>query len=233
MTPSAYRTCSTLQAAGGQGTQQLRFRPRQLEPGQPIRPLQHDHLPVMDRGDVRPRRRREQREGLGHIVRRRTPQPGEAEPVLARLGEPPLDFGDFVPRELEEVRCRNETASLRKAATLRAEVDDRRRLWAGRAGSPSVVARTRSRLPPPDHRRGVGRPDVVPRLQVRRGLGEPDGDARLAERLEIGVIRYVVAEVIAQSAASPIGLCPKERKLPCRAGPAKCRHSVSPSGLAP
>ena len=94
-----------LQAARGQGLQQLRFRPRQLEPGHPIRPFQHDHLPVMDRGDVRPRRRREQRKGLGHIARRWTPKPGEAEPVLARLGKPPLAFRRFRPAKLEEVGC--------------------------------------------------------------------------------------------------------------------------------
>lgn len=76
---------------------------RFLKPSGPVRALQHDHLPVVDGRDIRPRSRGQQRERLatfGH----RTPEPGEAEPFLASLRKLPPLLRRFGPGELEKMR---------------------------------------------------------------------------------------------------------------------------------
>jgi hypothetical protein len=85
-------------------------------------------LPIVNWRDVRAGVRRQQRERLPCPVWHRPPQACEAKPVLACPGEFPFRLRGFCSGELEEVRCRNETASFRKAPPLGAEIDDRRSL---------------------------------------------------------------------------------------------------------
>src|SRR5689334_23927781 len=129
--------------------------------------------------------------------RHRTPQAGEAEPVVSRLGELPFRLRRLRAGELEEVRRRYEAPCLRKSPTLRAEVDDRRAFCSSGREAPSQLCEPEAVLHLPDHRSGVGRPYVVTGLQVRCSPGKADGDPGLAERLEIGRIRYVVAIIVA------------------------------------
>jgi hypothetical protein len=42
-----------VQAFGGKGTEQVGLRPGQIEPGQPIRAVEDNHMPIVDRRDVR------------------------------------------------------------------------------------------------------------------------------------------------------------------------------------
>jgi hypothetical protein len=97
--------------AGGQRPEQLRFRPRQIKPGEPIRPIEHHHLPVVDRRYVGTGLRRQQRERLARAIEHRLPQPGEAEPILAHLGELRLGLRRLPAGELEEVRSRDQAAA--------------------------------------------------------------------------------------------------------------------------
>jgi hypothetical protein len=102
-----------------------------LKPSRPIRTLQDNHLPVMNRRDIRPRCRRQQCECFAS-VRHRTPQPRKAEPVLASLREFPFLLRRFGPGKLEEMRRRDQTSADRKPTPLRAKIDDRRAFRPGR-----------------------------------------------------------------------------------------------------
>ena len=84
----------------------------------------------------------------------RAPEAGEAEPVRFRVGE------------LEEVRCRDETASFREVPPLGAEIDDRRSLRPRRRKAPAQLHQLAPLLPPAKNGCGFGRPDIVARLKI-------------------------------------------------------------------
>lgn len=91
-----------LQTPGWQRTKQVGLIAANFEPSRPVRALRYDHLPVMDRRNVRAGLGRQQAKGcasLGHW----TPQPGEAEPVLTGHREFPFRVGRLGAGELEEV----------------------------------------------------------------------------------------------------------------------------------
>ena len=52
-------------------------------------------------------------------------------------------------------------------------------------------------LPPSKDGRGLGRPDIVAGFEIGGRCREYDGGADLAERLQIGAIGHVIAEIVA------------------------------------
>ena len=144
---------------------------------------------------------RQQGEGIARPVRHRPPQTGEAEPLLARLGELPFRFRRRRPRELEEMRGGHEAPTVREAPPLGAEVDDWRALGPGRREAPAKLGELDPGIGLPDHGRDFSGPDVRPRLKVGRCHRKAHRNARLAERFQIGAVRDVVAVVVAHRLA--------------------------------
>jgi hypothetical protein len=120
-------------------TKQVRFRPGEIEPGQPILAVENDHLSIVNGRDVGAGIGCEQRERLPFPVGHRSPEAGEAEPVLGRLGKFPLRFRRFRSGELEEVRGGNEAPPFREASPFGAEIDDRRSLRPCRRKPPTQL----------------------------------------------------------------------------------------------
>ena len=76
-------------------------------------------LPVVDGRNVRAGFGRQESEDVSGTVGHRTPEAGEAKPLLAGLGELPFRFRRFRAGELEEVRGRHKTAPFGEAPTFR------------------------------------------------------------------------------------------------------------------
>jgi hypothetical protein len=131
------------QAPGGERAKQIGFRPGEIEPGEPVRVVEDDHLPIVNGRDVRTGFGREQRKGVRCPVWHRTPQAGEAEPVFSY-------FGEF--------RRRDEASTFGEPSTLGAEVDDRRSLRP-RAGGLPIETPFGTLVSPnitPDRETGIG-----------------------------------------------------------------------------
>ena len=125
------------------------------------------------------------------------PQAGEAEPVFSCFGEFPLRFGRFRPRELEEMRRRDEALTFGEPSTLGAEVDDRRSLRPRRRKTPPQLHKFDPLLTPAENRCGLGRQDVVSGFQIGGGFREYYGRADLAEGLHIGAVGHIISKVVA------------------------------------
>jgi hypothetical protein len=84
------------QASGGKRAKQVGVRPGEIEPGQPVRTVEDDHLPIVNGRDVGTGLGREEREGLppSGIGRQMPAKQNQSSPALVNFH---FDFGDFVP----------------------------------------------------------------------------------------------------------------------------------------
>src|SRR6185437_14387315 len=153
-----------------------------------VLPVEDGDLPVVIGLDVRAGRQSQHGEGFADRLVE-TPEPGDAKPGLAYLGEQPLVFSLllFVSRigELVEAVGGNEAASGREFAALRAEIVHRLAVRPGPAPTPlHQVARLRLAPNRAHDRRGIRDSDILARLDVRLALGEADFDSGLRETVE-------------------------------------------------
>src|SRR5207248_10406478 len=186
-----------LQAAAGKGAEQLLFQAGQVEPRQPFRLLQYDHLPVVDRRDVGAGLDGEERECVAAAIGHRAPQPRKAEPVLADLCELPLRFWRLRASELEEMGGRDQATAFREASAFGTEVDDRRSLGPGRRKAPAQLHQLDPILAAPKYRSKLDRKSVVARLEIRGSARQHDRRADLAECCPIIAVWNVLRVIIA------------------------------------
>jgi len=149
-----------------------RTRPKQLlfwlsgiEPGRPLTPVEDDHLSVVDGRDVRPGRTGEHSENSGAVLDR-TPNARDAEPILPSLRESPLGLRIAGPGEFIKMRSGHQASTVRKAAPLRAHVDDGRAFGASGRKAPFELHELRPILGGPDDGGPIGWPDIIPRFEV-------------------------------------------------------------------
>src|SRR4029077_14887400 len=93
---------------------------------------------------------------------------------------------------------RDEAAPFWKPAGLGAEIYDRRSLGPRRPKAPPQLRQFDTILTAAKDGSGLGRPDVVARLQIRGCCGEYHGQADLAEGLQVGTVGHVISKVVAQ-----------------------------------
>jgi hypothetical protein len=153
----------------------------------------------MDQRNVLARVSCQQGECCSAVVHR-TPEAGEAEPVLAGLGEFPFRLRRLCAGEVVEKRGGHQTATDRKAATLRAEIDDRRSFWSSRWEAPPEFSElVRPVFESPDHGGLIGRPDIFAWFEVWGCVRPCHGDAGLTKRREVVAIGDVVAVIVAHT----------------------------------
>jgi hypothetical protein len=140
---------------------------------------------------------------------------------LACLGEFPLRLRRFRAGELEEMRGWDEAPTIREPAPLGAEIDDRRSLGPRRREPPAQLHQLDAVLSPSKYGPGLGRPDVVARLQIRSCSWDYHRGADLAESLQIGTVGHVIAEVVAhgQTLDYQPDSGPESRRTPCTRAP--------------
>ena len=163
------------QTPGGQRSEQLGFRFGEVEPRKPVRLLQDDHLPIVDRRYIGTGLGREECERVAATVGHRAPQSRKAEPVLAGLGELPLRFRGLRAGELEEVRRRDKAAPFREPAPLGTEIDHRCALGPRRREAPTQLNQLHPMLPPPKNGCRLCRPDVIAGFKIGAAVGKTTG----------------------------------------------------------
>src|SRR4051794_40588932 len=94
------------------------------------------------------------------------------------------------------MRGGHEAPAVWEASLLRSHIDDRRPLRSARGKSPTQLHQFGAILPQPNDRSHIGRPDVVPRLEIGRTARSENTELGVAERLQVGAVGDLVAVVI-------------------------------------
>src|SRR3954465_2651383 len=94
------------------------------------------------------------------------------------------------------MRGGHEAPAMRKAPFLRSHIDDRRPLRSARGKSPTQLPQLGAVLSQPNDRSHIGRPDVVPRLQIGRTARSENTELRVAERVQVGAVGDLIAVII-------------------------------------
>src|SRR5438477_7647320 len=95
------------------------------------------------------------------------------------------------------MRGRDQAAPFWEPAALGTEIDHRRPLGPGRWEPPAQLHQLHAVLAASKNGRGLGRPDVLPRLEIWGCCREDDRRANLTECFQIGAVWNMVTEVVA------------------------------------
>jgi hypothetical protein len=103
------------------------------------------------------------------IGRHRPAKQNQSSPALVNFH---FDFGDFVPVNSKKCDAGDDALPFGEPSPFGAEIDNRRSLLPRRRKAPAQLHQSDPLLPAAENRRGLGRPDVVARLQIRSRLRE-------------------------------------------------------------